>query len=87
MISKFRLAINSLFFVLLYFIKYLIITFLKISSVLFFTLSKMVSFIIIYINQMASESITTLTLQNYIYEPQKPYYTKGSYQIFNGTQK
>lgn len=36
---------------------------------------------------MASESITTLTLQNYIYEPQKPYFTKGSYQIFNGTQK
>jgi hypothetical protein len=36
---------------------------------------------------MSSESITSLTLQNYTYSPDKPIYTKGTYQIFNGTHK
>lgn len=36
---------------------------------------------------MASESITSQTLQNYQYQADKPAFSKGNYQVYNATQK
>jgi hypothetical protein len=36
---------------------------------------------------MSTEKITNLTLQNYIYEANKPYLSKGNFEAYDAVQK